>query len=341
MYTDLLLDAMGEINDSVLLEAKTGVQRIVRFPVKRALAPIIAAVLCLIFSVPALAAAGVDAAYDLLYEVSPGLAAMIGPVRLSCESNGIQLSVVSVDVHADPEDRYLQIADITFLVKDLKGDQIDETTDLFDAGSFFAPFDSGTSTTFTDFDHETGELRTVRSVYQLTEKANYDSELYSFHISRILGGKERWAGMIPASVLTDVDTDPLILTQGELELLSRDSSAILMRPCAEPLFQPIEHGAVTAVGYTDGALHVQVKPGEVDRGDDTIYILLQKPDGTFLPWDEAITFLTYGEGYVEYIFRISYDDLAGCKLHGDFICYNIVTEGNWKLTFRLRDLPQV
>lgn len=86
-----------------------------------------AATIMLVFtmSVPALAAADYEPAYNLLYKVSPTIAQKLKPVRMSCEDNGIKFEVISAYVEGSE-------AKIFISAQDIDGDKIDETTDLFE-----------------------------------------------------------------------------------------------------------------------------------------------------------------------------------------------------------------
>ena len=70
--------------------------------------------------------AGSSSAYEALYTFFPGAAEFFSPVNESCVDNGIEMCVKAIYVHDDSADIYISM-------KDLTGDRIDETTDLFDS----------------------------------------------------------------------------------------------------------------------------------------------------------------------------------------------------------------
>ena len=113
----------------------------------RAAAALAAAVLCLSLAAPALANA--DPAYELLYRLSPAAAQLLRPVRKADEDNGIRLEVVSARVEGDTAEIYVTLRDLT-------GDRVDDTTDLFDSYSIHRPFDSSAACRSAGFDAETG-----------------------------------------------------------------------------------------------------------------------------------------------------------------------------------------
>ena len=122
-------DAIGNINDRYIEEAadfqigKKGVRK--HFIMRRAVAAAATIMLVFTMSVPALAAADYEPAYNLLYKVSPTIAQKLKPVRMSCEDNGIKFEVISAYVEGSE-------AKIFISAQDIDGDKIDETTDLFD-----------------------------------------------------------------------------------------------------------------------------------------------------------------------------------------------------------------
>ena len=66
--------------------------------------------LCFSVSVSALAACDNEAAYELIYSVSPLLAQKLKPVHVSCEDNGIKMEVVACGIRGERHtDRFLVI----------------------------------------------------------------------------------------------------------------------------------------------------------------------------------------------------------------------------------------
>ena len=72
-----------------------------KFSTKKLIALVATLVLCFAIAVPVLAAADVQAAYELLYAISPETAQGLKPVRMSCEDEGIRMEVVSASIRED------------------------------------------------------------------------------------------------------------------------------------------------------------------------------------------------------------------------------------------------
>ena len=126
MNTDLLIDAIGEIDENKIINAKLFKVKTRKKPIKRMIVIAAAIILCITVTVPVLAAT-VNPIYELVYKISPGLAQMMKPVQMSCEDNGIKMEVMSASVYENEAAVYLSLEDMT------DQNRIDETTDLFDS----------------------------------------------------------------------------------------------------------------------------------------------------------------------------------------------------------------
>ena len=126
MNTDLLIDAIGEIDENKIINAKLFKVKTRKKSVKRMIVIAAAIILCITVTVPVLAAT-VNPIYELVYKISPGLAQMMKPVQMSCEDNGIKMEVISASVYENEAAVYLLLEDMT------DQNRIDENTDLFDS----------------------------------------------------------------------------------------------------------------------------------------------------------------------------------------------------------------
>lgn len=52
---------------------------------------------------PILAFAGNDFAHELLYSISPSIAQKLKPINVSCEDNGIEMTVVAAEVNGEKQ----------------------------------------------------------------------------------------------------------------------------------------------------------------------------------------------------------------------------------------------
>lgn len=98
MNTDLLIDAIGEIDENKIKNARLFTVKTRKKPIKRMIVIAAAIILCITVAVPVLAAT-VNPIYEIVYKISPGLAQMMKPIQMSCEDNGIKMEVISASVY--------------------------------------------------------------------------------------------------------------------------------------------------------------------------------------------------------------------------------------------------
>ena len=143
MKTETLFEAIGDIWEDWIDDAHANGRRRRRFPAIAA-----AILMCMTLTVSALAVTDSEIFYDVLYAVNPSIAQRLKPVQLSCVDNGIELTVVSADVDGDTASVYIGL-------RDLEGDRIDETCDLYDSYGIHMPSDMVGTCSFSHFDEET------------------------------------------------------------------------------------------------------------------------------------------------------------------------------------------
>lgn len=295
-----------------------------------------AALCCLLAAVPALAAS-LPAANDLLYRVSPELAQLFRPVQRSCISNGIELVVHSAYIHGDTAEIYLSL-------RDLEGDRVDATTDLFDSYSLRRPFDSSATCQFAGFDEES---RTAFFLVQVTEWGNHkiEGEKLTFTLSQFLSEKEEQEGLsvpldlgaLPASVPT---REAYSTGGGGEGFLSSDDSHMLL-PADPPLVSPAAGIDITAAGYLNGKLHIQTAMHDNLKYDNHCSLYLMDRSGARYDCFYSRSFIdkTSGErvDYCEFVFDLPQETAADCTLYGDFVTSKRLTQGDWQVTFPLEN----
>ncbi len=332
-YRKLNDELTPELLAKTLAHAKKQPQRVHRL--RRSVA-IAAALCCLLAAVPALAAS-LPAANDLLYRVSPGLAQLFRPVQRSCVSNGIELVVRSAYIHGDTAEIYLSL-------RDLEGDRVDATTDLFDSYSLRRPFDSNATCQFAGFD---AESRTAFFLVQVTEWGNHkiEGEKLTFTFSRFLSEKEEREGLsvpldlgaLPASV----PTREAYSTggSGEVFLSSEDSHMLL--PAEAPLASPVVGIDITAAGYLNGKLHIQTAMYDNLNSDNHCFLYLMDRAGARYDclYSRYFTDETAGQrvDYCEFVFDLPRETASSYTLCGDFVTSKRLTQGDWQVTFPLEN----
>lgn len=307
--------------------------------VKPAIA-LLALVLCLTVGLPALAA-GVPAVYELLYLVSPEAAQFFRPVRLSDENNGVRMEVLSAYVHGDT-------AEIFISLRDLTGDRVDGSTDLYDSYSLRRPFDSAAICRLAGFDPESG---TATFLITITEWGgrNIAGDKLTFSVGRFLSHKTNYRNIaIPidlSAVGTARETMQVEIAGGsgpDFPFGRSDSrrtfSALLPSEPIEGF--PIDGVELTGIGYLDGQLHIQTAYADLLNNDNHGYFYLLDRAGNRV--DLRYDFSFWGEGgwqsglrYSESVFDMPAEELGEYTLIGDFVTSGGLTEGPWHVTFPL------
>lgn len=291
--------------------------------------PVLALLLALTLATPALAA-GVPAINELLYLIAPEAALHFRPVNLSCEDNGVTVELMAVHVYGSSAQMYISVT----------GDMIDETVDLFDSYKLDTPKfaitrceleaylpESNTAVFFIDYFHEDGspiegQKLTLTLQELLTNKQGYEVDLSyllpdtkedvpSYKPKRITG----WSGRNGA------------------EPEAVNPSGLALSPAAKS--SPIVEGAsLSAIGYVDGNLRVQLRFEDAARNDNDTqsFIWFETPDGRIIADTSTLLFWDSDDCLHEYIYTSSLPEDA--MLKGYFTTCDTVS-GDWSITFPL------
>ncbi|MCC8182695.1 MAG: hypothetical protein LIO45_06975 [Clostridiales bacterium] len=304
-----------------------------RRPRLRRLVTVAAALaLCLTAAVPALAD-HVDVVYQAIYAVSPALAQSMKSVELSCEDSGIRMEVLAADVEGSRACVYLSLQDTT-------GDRVDETTDLFDSYDLNAPYDCAATCTQLEYDGETGTATFLVTI-DLMDGETFQGDRFTFSLSRFLSHKNEWEGPLPLA-LSQADDDPA--TQSGVSDRGGTGSyqtflnkGLILDGGGDCLYATGDGAAVTAVGYLDGQLHVQVLYDDILSTDSHGDLWLVDGDGQEIACAASFSFWVEDgrSAYVEYVFDLGPEEAEGCTLYGYFVTGAQLTQGNWEVTFQL------
>ncbi len=291
---------------------------------------------------PICVVADLDFAYDAVYAVSPVIAQKLKPVRKSCEDNGIELKFISSSVNEEGPEIYVSL-------KDLTGDRIDDTVDLFDSYSVNCPFPAGNSCRFVEFDAVNREALFLISVRQ-QDKQDIIGDKITFSMNRLLSHKRMFAGEIVQVDLAAVSLNsPALQKDVQIRGYSAPSAWTIdvssfgvMAPMPEMSFSPIQGAEITAAGYVDGLLHIQVHYDDILAYDNHGDVYLTDTDGRVIDAVYSISFWdeTHEGSYQEYMFDIPSDSLSDYKLAGYFVTCDTQISGDWSITFPLESASQ-
>lgn len=330
-----------EPGEELIHTVTAAARRIEKRPSRRLRVPalaLVAACLCLVLAVPALAAVS-EGAYSLLYSISPATAQFFRPVNLVDEDKGIQMEVVSAYIHEN-------VAEVYIALRDLTGERVDETTDLFDSYSIRRPFDSEAGCRLAYYDQEN---RAAYFLLQIEEwgKRSIEGDKITFTVREFLSGKQVYEDL-------EIPMDLSMVTQGEQVQAENivggggDGYAALAEGQTPAILKPgdtwdgfhVEGIGLTGIGYVDGKLHIQTAVENYLYNDNHGYFYLKAPDGTQERCSYSISFFDHDEGegrvqYNEYVFDIPQEKLSQYTLYGNFVTCNQKTQGDWSVTFPL------
>lgn len=298
--------------------------------------------LCLILSVPIMAAT-IPSFNKLLYLVSSKTAQNLQPIEMVYENNGIKMEVVA----AMNDD---ETAIVYLTMQDLVGDRIDGTVDLYNYSI------SGTNALtheLVNYDKST-KTATIRMMGNGGNKLN--GKKVTFRVDSFLSGKEYFenvdtgiilrdtAAKIPETVLLNMDNIPggggalfeELKKKGNINILKPDNINIS--------FPDIDFLNLSNIGYINGRLHVQTKWIESIDNHGFFYLTNTtderiNPSNVYFGVDENSN-TTYGSEYVEYIFEVDQSQISQYSLKADLVKNNNYTEGKWQTTFKIRSVNE-
>ena len=249
-------DAIGMIDDTMIKDAKETKKEMISFPVRR------------------LAAADVEPAYNLLYSISPALAQKLKPVNLSCVDQGIQLEVDSAYIHNNT-------AEAILCIKDLTGDRIDETVDLFDSYDIRNIKDCSATCNLLEYNENTGVAAFAVRMEQM-DGSSFSGSKVTVSLSKLLCKKRQFNGVLEDISLSSVTDTPVLTDNVTIRGgggAPCPENALFLQPAAVPLSTPLTGISVTGLGYENGKLHVQICYEDIGTTDNHGWIWLQNKNG--------------------------------------------------------------
>lgn len=285
------------------------------------------------------AACGYTPAVEILSKLYPDFAKQLRPVNESCTDNDIEMKVEGVYV----EDN---VAKVYISMRDLTGDRIDETMDLFDSYSIYTDGDQIGGCEFVAYDdvnHMAYFLITLQN-----EKGNPIKGKYmTFRVSRFLSHKRTTDSTLAEIDLNELPLNPEIRNVDDEPLYfrggSRDSGRNnILQYNDTQAFSPVEGVQVTAWGIMEGELHIQVYYEDISTFDNHGYILLKDLKAA----EEYVYPETYAYfdsdrvgSYEEYVFDLGAEaDWNAYSLEAKFWTCTSLTEGNWEVAFPVENL---
>lgn len=311
-----------------------------RFP-RRLIAIAVAAAVLL--ATPALAVRS-EMGYYVLYQISPAVAQLFQPVRMSCTDSGVTMEVAAVRVEEDTAQAYIT----------LSGGPVDAATDLFDSYSFHLPFDQSSHCERVAWDEAAGAVTFLCTVQTLDGSPIPTGGKMTFSVRQLLTGKEALENAAVELDLSDCTRETSAAALGEggdgnfsCTGGSGDESLLESTPVllpGETLAEPAEGISIAAAGYAGGYFHIQICRGDATQTDNHARLWLEGPEGTKCLSLGSIGFCRIQDDgsradYTEFLFDVAPEALSRYTLQGDFYTASQLTEGLWQVTFPLVETP--
>lgn len=291
-------------------------------------------------SLLAAVAAGSMPAYEILYALYPETAKRLTPVQISYEDNGIRMEVEAVYVHADTAEIYLSMQDLT-------GERIDETVDLFDSYSIHSSRDSSGTCSLIEFDPESGKAVFLVQIKHMNGE-KIEGQKLTFSVSEFLTGKQRVEQELPEIDLSRMEEKTELQTNVtrrgssgmEMKKVEEEQQKGFLRPDADQTFSPVDGVTVTAYGWVDGRLHIQVHYTDILNTDNHGYVYLKDGQGNDVSCFGSVAFWDEEQSgsYQEYFFEVQPEMItAGWSVWGYFSTCSELVEGDWRVTFPIEE----
>ncbi len=308
---------------------------------KRSAMALAALCICLTLAMPVLAAT-VDPIYRLMYMVSPSTAQFFMPIQTSSEDNGVKMEVVSAYIHDETAEIYVTMRDLT-------GDRIDGTTDLFDSYSINRSFDSSAHCELAGYEEDT---KTAMFLITIDEwgSQNIAGDKITFSVREFLSHKNKYEGVeipiglsgIPAAEQTQTVSPNGGGGKDYQSYLDFEKNPIALIPSDPMEAFPIDGIDLTGIAYIDGKLHIQTAVKDPLDNDHHGAFYLQSKTGTQVDCNFSFSFSNQYEqpgriDYHEYVFDIPREALEEYSLYGNFVTSEMKTEGQWRVTFPLEN----
>ena len=282
--------------------------------------------------------------YELMYLVSPAVAQFYQPVQLSDEYDGIRMEVVAAYIHEETAEIYITL-------QDLEKDRLDETTDLYDSYSIHMPYSAIGNCRKVGYDPESGILTYLITVTQENGR-KIEGEKLTFSVGGYLGQKQEYEKIEIPIDLTQVTEEAYqyvdtparggtMTSHSELAAIMSETYPVLVPQPADPDF-PIEGVKLTGIGYVEGKLHIQYAVENALNNDNHGSFFLQNEAGEMLQEAGSISFYEEsGKKRIDYrdsVFLIPQEELQDYRLYGDFVISEGFHEGNWQVTFPIKEI---
>ena len=282
-----------------------------------------------------ISAVHVQAIYQTLYFFSPQIAQALKPVQMFCEDQGIRMEVLSASISENEADIYISMQDLT-------ADRIDNTIDLFDSYSINRPFSCSVTCNRVDYQAAT-RTATFLIHFSQFDGQKIEGNKITFTVSCFLSKKQTYQNTLPIDLST-ANLEPKTQTEVEIRGYSWSEEKEMpnyncyLIPSQEEIYIPTPGVSITAIGFLEQKLRIQVYYENIHETDNHGFVTLINSEGNQISCESSVSFWDSNRSgsYEEYIFAISPDEISNYTLYGEFRTSGLLTKGNWQITFPLK-----
>lgn len=315
-----------------------------------------AAALC---AAVALLSTGAASAYGYFFHDIPSdVAGSLQPVQLDCTSQDITMTVQDASMVDGTLAVYLTLEDVSGL------DRLAEGVDFHHSYRVDKP--DGTYETFYQYqslgyDEESGTygfLVTITPTNEHKAPVFVPGQAYTLSVEQLLLAQRKeeqtlWPDWSSLPQEPDcIQRDYYLLDyvdnyQRPVHLSDHEAEVLLAGNWEMPLADGF---AITAAGFLDNGLHLQMRYPERNPEFDYGELVLVMPDGSMIGnvpgYSGAGNYCCVGfydeyrYYYKEYIFDVSPEELEGVSLRGGFTFGGYLLDGDWEVSFRLEPEQQ-
>lgn len=281
---------------------------------------------------------------QIMHRVSPSIARFFQLVQESSTDNNIRMEVISSHIDGDTASFYITMQDLT-------GGRIDGTIDLNDSYFIDVPYDISAYCQPLGYDEETSTATFMVNLTRMDGKPITDKKI-TFTATEFLSRKKSYKKIEIPIDLTTVPTSPetqLVHYTGAGGMGAKDTVhnshtiEALVPDTPDPDF-PVSGIDLTGIGFVDGTLHIQTRVTDPLSNGNHGYFYLIDGDGNQIIYDASYTFQQEISGvrtdYTDHLFNVTPEQLANCKLYGNFETAGLLTKGYWSVTFNLENEQQ-
>ncbi len=341
---DIIDKAITNIDDEYIDEALADIDIDVtdtkksRIIIYKKIIAIAAVIVLLVMSMPIAASAGNYTAYQILYSVNADMAKKLSLVNESCEDNGIEMTVEAVNIDGNTADIYVSLRDLT-------GDRIDETTDLFDSYRIHTTADSMSGCQSVYYDEET---KTKTFLISIEQAEPIVGEKLKFSVSELITGKTKTNCKLNI-------TDKLGVTKGYVsstdlsvrggcgdDNFDLDAPRQMLKTNYGQGFSPVSGVQIVGYGFIDNKLHIQAYYENIGEYDNHGFVYLLDSQGKKISREFDVAFWDEEKvgSFEEYVFDVSQKEFDDCEVYGEFTTCDTNIKGNWSVNIWVENKNQ-